>query len=385
MILQIFYIVIGLLVCISTIVMTWWFKTNRILNSYLILTSIVLCIYLVLYGAKNLYSTSYEIYNLNYYQVILILTPAVYLFFEKLLQNIKLPEKKDSYFFIIPLLLFNYVGVENKIGNLYNNFYHFGFFIIYLVFYTLYIFRLLNSHIWDENLKNVYSDIVKNWASFIFRMMLAVFFHFSAMMIFQVFQLSRYFTSFFELTFLIIFLVGYFKVIFTPELLYGDVNFKNSISENQNNELSISHVWKLELPTRPIAKKDIYLTPKVTINISQYIIQIEKLAIVDFSFRKRSYSIVEMALELGIPKYYLEYLFKYHCDLSFNDYKRLVRVYDSIQLINEGYLKNNTLNSLAEFVGFSSYNPFLISFKNALGVSPFDYNKNKKITTIILE
>lgn len=92
-----------------------------------------------------------------------------------------------------------------------------------------------------------------------------------------------------------------------------------------------------------------------------------------------------MALELGIPKYYLEYLFKYHCDLSFNDYKRLVRVYDSIQLINEGYLKNNTLNSLAEFVGFSSYNPFLISFKNALGVSPFDYNKNKKITTIILE
>jgi|688.fasta_scaffold676947_2 YesN/AraC family two-component response regulator len=86
-----------------------------------------------------------------------------------------------------------------------------------------------------------------------------------------------------------------------------------------------------------------------------------------------------MSIELGLPKYYIAYIFKYHCDLNFNDYKRHVRIYDSMTLIQKGFLKNNTLNALAEFVGFSSYNPFLLSFKQVAGVSPFDYCKNRKV------
>lgn len=379
MILYIFYVVIGSLVFISTMVMTKWFKTNRILNIYLILISVVLCFYLFLYGVKHLVSNNHNIllFGLNYYQVILVLTPAVYLFFEKLLLNIKFFEKKDFYFFIIPILLFNYVGKVSSLGCLYFKMPHLFFYISYLIVYVLFIVKLLNKYIWDNNLNIVYSILVKNWVSFIFKMLLAVLLHFSATMLSQIFWRSEKLNFFFELAFLIIFLIGYFKVILTPELLYGDIKFRNPILDDAN-KLLISSIWKEELPTKVITKKDLYLTPKVSSNISVYIKEIEKLAIVDFSFRKKNYSINDMSLELGLPKYYISYLYKYHCDLTFNDYIRLIRVYDSIQLINAGYLKNNTLNSLAEFVGFSSYNPFLISFKQTLGVSPFDYNKKKK-------
>ena len=69
------YIIIGFLVLTSTIVMTTWFKTNRILNFYLIFISIVLCPYLIVHGLNNckLIKEYENLWNLNYYQVVLIL------------------------------------------------------------------------------------------------------------------------------------------------------------------------------------------------------------------------------------------------------------------------------------------------------------------------
>lgn len=86
-----------------------------------------------------------------------------------------------------------------------------------------------------------------------------------------------------------------------------------------------------------------------------------------------------MSLESGLPKYYLEFIFKYYCKVTFSDYKKIVRIYDAVKLINEGYLASNTLDSLSKKVGFASYNPFLINFKEILGISPFDYYKSRTI------
>lgn len=86
-----------------------------------------------------------------------------------------------------------------------------------------------------------------------------------------------------------------------------------------------------------------------------------------------------MSRELGLPKYYLDFIFKFYCKLTFNDYKRLVRIYVAVQLINDGYLNSNKLDALAKHVGFASYNPFLINFKEIIGVSPFEYNKDRII------
>jgi YesN/AraC family two-component response regulator len=57
----------------------------------------------------------------------------------------------------------------------------------------------------------------------------------------------------------------------------------------------------------------------------------------------------------------------------------MVRIHDAIQLINSGYLKSNKLVTLSKYVGYSSYNPFLVNFKELTGVSPFDFYRNRKL------
>ena len=82
-----------------------------------------------------------------------------------------------------------------------------------------------------------------------------------------------------------------------------------------------------------------------------------------------------MSAKLEIPKSHLNFIFKYHSKVSFTEFKKIIRVYDSIELIDAHYLKANTLDSLASKVGFSSYNPFFTSFKEVTGITPQAYNK----------
>jgi AraC-like DNA-binding protein len=68
-------------------------------------------------------------------------------------------------------------------------------------------------------------------------------------------------------------------------------------------------------------------------------------------------------------------LFKYHSKISFPEYKKVIRIKESVLLIENDYLKKNTLDSLARKVGFISYNTFFVSFKDITGVNPIDYMK----------
>ena len=46
----------------------------------------------------------------------------------------------------------------------------------------------------------------------------------------------------------------------------------------------------------------------------------------------------------------------------------------SILLMEEGYLKYNTMESLALETGFTSYSSFFKSFKSITGLPPYEYN-----------
>jgi AraC-like DNA-binding protein len=86
----------------------------------------------------------------------------------------------------------------------------------------------------------------------------------------------------------------------------------------------------------------------------------------------------DFAKELHIPIVHLLYVFKYHCSLTFVEYKKMIRIQDAIKLLESNFLKSNTMESLAKEVGFSSYKPFYVSFKSIMGVSPQEYFKNIK-------
>jgi AraC-like DNA-binding protein len=78
-----------------------------------------------------------------------------------------------------------------------------------------------------------------------------------------------------------------------------------------------------------------------------------------------------------MPKSHLSFIFKYHSTISFSDFKKLNRIQDAIELINEGYLKTNTFDSLSKQVGFSTYNTFYIAFKEVTNKAPQEYVNGK--------
>ena len=254
--------------------------------------------------------------------------------------------------------------------------------VIYTIYYSSKSYGFLNKYVWrlNSNQKNL-NFLIKNWISFIYRMTLIVILHF------YIWELNYLWLPYKPevnlvldsgLSFVILF--GYFKVITTQELLFGSSNFKYGIHQKESTKICLNQVWNFDLKREISNYKDTLLLVKINDKISYYIHNIEQIAIINYSFREFGYSIYDLSKEVGLPKYYLDFIFKYYCQVTFNEYKKIARIYDAVELINKGYLNSNKLDSLAKHVGFASYNPFLINFKDITGVSPFDYNKNRVIT-----
>ncbi len=122
--------------------------------------------------------------------------------------------------------------------------------------------------------------------------------------------------------------------------------------------------------------QDSILKIKIETNLENYIHEIENRALNSTLFYSESFTINDLANKLSIPKSHLLYLYKYHSAISFSDFKKIIRIQKSIELINDGYLKNSTFDSLAAETGFSSYSSFYKSFKNIIGKSPQEYFLN---------
>ena len=86
-------------------------------------------------------------------------------------------------------------------------------------------------------------------------------------------------------------------------------------------------------------------------------------------------SLNDISVALNIPISHVNFVFKYHCNESFTDYKKNVRIHDAIKLLDAGYLKNQKVESLSAAVGFSSYNTFNIAFKSIMGITTQEYTK----------
>jgi AraC-like DNA-binding protein len=107
----------------------------------------------------------------------------------------------------------------------------------------------------------------------------------------------------------------------------------------------------------------------------EYLHRIEELSFHSQAFRNPDYGLNDMALALNIPISHINFIFKYHCMESFSDFKKIVRIHDAIQLLENGYLNNHKVETLATLVGFASYNTFIIAFKSITGVNTQEYLK----------
>jgi AraC-like DNA-binding protein len=169
-----------------------------------------------------------------------------------------------------------------------------------------------------------------------------------------------------------IWLLVFVQLFKTPEILFGMPKLSIKTPHFEEVNVNISDVWRIS-PESINAQKDIKLKEKLDTNVLQLIQEIEYAAIEKHVFYKSNVSLYNLAIELGVPESHLNYLFRYHCSLSFLEYKNMLRVAYSISLIENGYLVTNTLDSLAQEVGFATYRTFYNAFKKINGIGPNEF------------
>jgi AraC-like DNA-binding protein len=170
--------------------------------------------------------------------------------------------------------------------------------------------------------------------------------------------------------------IGIFiRIILTPEILYG-YNFLIKTIDEATEKVVLNSVWNLKGTVMPIAsEKDRKLEEKIQSMLVIYLLQIEELSFHTHAFRNQVLSLDDIGVALNIPTSHINFIFKYHCNESFTDYKKIVRIHDATKLLEGGYLNEHKVESLSSKVEFSSYNTFIVAFKNITGVTTQEYVK----------
>ncbi|MDG1728974.1 MAG: helix-turn-helix domain-containing protein [Algibacter sp.] len=167
----------------------------------------------------------------------------------------------------------------------------------------------------------------------------------------------------------------YGKILVNPEILYGYPKLKKRVAEIQNQESVNNKIWVFHaINISNIQDKK--LSNNINKSVMSYVSEIENFVNKEHPFRKSKFSFSDFAKTINIPASHINYIFKYHCKITFVEYKNHYRIKDALKLINEGYLDNLTLEGLASKVGFSSYNSFYTAFKKQTNLAPKAYLTN---------
>ncbi|WP_396165114.1 helix-turn-helix domain-containing protein [Flavobacterium sp.] len=379
MIVYFFYSLVGLLGLITTTIVFIQHKSNRTINLYLILLFCLISIRFLLetifYFYKNL------IPNFSYFPFFIIIIPLFHLYIKNIIANTKQYRLKELWHFVFPLVL--------SFGNLLNNYYYFLgkysvvilniIFVVYAIIYLAIDFLLLKKNVWNRNSKiqiiDVQNNLLRKWTLFLFVLYIAISIRLILTLFFDL--LNSSFSAGKNQLWIsgILWIIIFVKILITPEILFGYNALYKKINEQKKLDLSLNEIWILIEKTNFKNQQDEILKVKIYDDLIKNLKNIERLAFEEKSFRKAKTSATEFAKKLEIPKSHLNFIFKYHCKITFTEFKNIIKIYDALQLIESGFLKINTLDALAIKVGFSSYNPFFTSFKDVTGSTPQAYNK----------
>tara|TARA_R110002051_G_scaffold201693_1_gene268498 strand:- start:31565 stop:32722 length:1158 start_codon:yes stop_codon:yes gene_type:complete len=356
--------------------------SNKMVNYYLI----IICLYLSCFALlKSTYVLGIQgVFNqtsFGFKRLSLFLFPSLYLFFKHIIDESKKRKKTDLYHFIIPSLFYIVVQLLDFSGYLIYSIISF-FYIFYFLFTSCYLLlsiRLFISSFEINSIKKIFINDgrpKKKWILF-----LLIIFSIISLRIFIIVCMDLYNGSHsgFEKGFWLwaILIIGIFiKLLISPEILFGSSTLKNMIEPTtiqQNESILVLNNWKFEKITAFNNKQDEFLAVKVNDGLMDKILAIEEAVLDKKIFRNSTFDIQSLALEINVPKSHLTYLFKYHSNLFFPDFKRMLQIKDAKNLIDNGFLSSNTLESLSVRVGFSSYNPFFKAFKKYTGFSPQNY------------
>lgn len=372
------FLIAALLGFITILLIGYRFNSKKHTNFYLVLFFFLSSIRFFIHGWAD--TLQFENFTRNIDFIIAINAwPLIYLYFGKInnahhlargkqLLHLTIPFVFTLLFFLKSLFTDDFAINAYKIGAIIT--------ILYNIFYAITAYRFLYETIWNRKSKivviNQQNMFISKWTKLLYGLFVLMLIRFLINMLFNDSELWYRNKNNFLWVAALLWIVLYIKILYSPEFLYGYDILQNKIKEYKKNAIVFDHIWSTT-SKRVINLQDVVLKEKIEGSIQNYILEIEHYALNTDLFLTENFKVNNLANKLNIPKSHVLYLFKYHSSISFSDFKKIIRVQKSIELIEAGYLKTNTLESLAAVTGFSSYSPFYKSFKLITSSSPQTY------------
>lgn len=378
------YLTTGIFGYITIYLIGFKFKSNRNTNLFLVIFFFLSSTRFFFIGMLNVPFFANNLYFVN---AALTLTTwnCLYLYFTHLIQNKTEIKAKEGLHFIIPLFLlllavFQFLWTDSAVKTL--TVIAIGIISSMNLIYFLASYKILSKNIWNRKseiaLINKQNKAITKWTTFLF----VVFSLLTFIFIIRFFVPEEKYLYLGHNNYLwilaFIWIYIYLKILSDPQFLYGYDVLQSKVKEYKKYSIVFDNIWKLNYNLDIVNVQDAILKEKIQNNIENYIIQIEHLALHSNLFFKETFSAEDLVHKLAIPKSHLLYVFKYHSNFSFSDFKKIIRIKRAITLIEQEYLKNSTMESLAKDVGFSSYSPFFKSFKSITGLVPQEYRTKMK-------
>ncbi|WP_338647680.1 AraC family transcriptional regulator [Flavobacterium sp. KS-LB2] len=379
---NLFHILTGLFGLITVTIITLRYKLNRIINLYLIIIFLIVATKFLITGliGLNIFLISSN-FDSSYLPFFSICTPALYLYFKNIVADSKSFDKAELKHFILPLILGFCSILLNKfyLLTISSALIFSSIFILFHSFYILRTFQFLNKNIWYRKTGffniNQQNSLLVQWTSFLFLFSCLLSIRLLTSLILGMIKNNYTYGQDYQWISGILLNLTYIKVLYNPKILYGYNALYKKIKKHRNSNLILHDLWIIN-PKEPITNsQDIILKEKISGHVTNYLQNIELLVLQYEFLRNPLVNLTDISNKLEIPKSHITFTFKYHSKVSFTEFKKIIRIYDAIHLIEKDYLKSNTLESLATKVGFSSYNPFFITFKDVTGNTPQLYNK----------
>ena len=372
MFLNVVSLLVGFLCLFVVLLILFNQKPNRKINGYLIAILVIVGLQRFLYAIEVLGFTNQTYSPLKIKPILAFyIVPIYYLFFYRLI-NSKVSFKKESVHFVLPTLivLMNLVYVDFKLNRM-----------IYLVVSTIYFVSTLlmvKQFFLRKNLSllnKITHQATKKWLLIIIAITFLLIVYANCFL-FQDITTQVHLNSFYKYSSLVwlVIIIYMFK---NPIIIFGEQTLLKNI-QVQLGEQQDFEIWSRK-PLFAIEEKDKALHQSMFKKIDVIILEIKKLQETTSLISNITLNAEILAKELKIPKRQIDFIFKYFCRYSVNDFSNLVKVNYAISLINNGYLEKFTVASLGEKCLFNSRFTFSKNFKKFVGVSVSDFVDHYKL------
>ena len=371
--------IVGLIGLVTLSLILFSIKSNKLVNLYLVLLITLASVRMLVRSSYLLgLQEQFSDFTGAYKSILLFSLPFFYLYFKSIISDSKQFNRKDLNHLIFPFVLFvfNFIFLNHDyLSSVFIRFTNLLVCSFFATFYFVKSYQILKNNLWNKQqiIHIEHYKLIRNWTVFLITICGILMLRLIVSLAFESVTSTQLTGK--TLTFLqvILWLIIFMKILISPEILFGmpqlSVKESNTISKSKA-EISYWYIGEIDIANQ----QDRKLKEKVDSKILELIEEIEFLAKEKNFFRNQKITIMDMANELNIPVSHLVYMFKYHCKLTFTEYKTEIKIEDAKQLIEGGFLTINTLESLATEVGFSSYNPFFTAFKKLVGKSPNEYS-----------